>query len=94
MSELALTKHARARMQQRGISEGVVERLHQFGCAVHDHRGARILVFDHAARKRVRRALGRDGYLRLEKHMNAYAVVGLDGSIITVGHRQGRLHRH
>lgn len=94
MSQLGLTKHAQARMQQRGVPKILVEHLHQFGRAVHDHRGARVLVFDHAARRRIRRALGRDGYLRLEKHMNAYAVVSLDGRVITVGHRQRRLRHH
>ena len=41
-----LTAHARARMQQRGISPAVLDALLDFGRELHDHRGCRIVRFD------------------------------------------------
>ena len=40
-----LTEHARARMQQRGISPAALELLLAYGREEHDHRGCRIVRF-------------------------------------------------
>lgn len=85
-----LTVHARARMQQRGISPTAIELLLDFGRETHDHRGCRIVHFDKRSRRRVQRALGPERYRQLERYFNAYAVVAADDAIVTVGHR---LHR-
>jgi hypothetical protein len=79
-----LTEHARIRMQQRGIPAAVLEDLLDYGRVAHDHRGATVLYFD----RRARTALRRSG-----KRHDAYAVVGGDGEIRTVGHRFKRLWR-
>ena len=74
------TQHARARMQQRGIRPGALEALLESGRSVPAGDGCELLFFDKAARKAARLP-------------NAYAVVGRDGEVITVGHRYRRLPR-
>lgn len=91
MSELRLTEHARARMQQRAIPPTVVEALLAYGHGEHDHRGGTIHYFNKAARRRLERErLDR----ALERYLDAYAVVAATGEIITVGHRDRRIPRH
>ena len=86
-----VSAHARARMQQRGISDTVLERLIEFGEARHDHRGAEILYFGHAARRRLAQRLDRNAWKAIERHLRAYAVIAGTGEIITVGHRSRRI---
>ena len=76
-----LTRHAQVRMQQRGIDATVLDDLLAYGRAVHDHHGAEIVFFDYAARR------------RLGKRLAAYAVIGPDGEVRTVGHRFRRIRR-
>lgn len=91
MTDLRLTEHARARMQQRAIPPAVVEALLAYGREEHDHRGATIVFFNKAARRRLERErLDRI----LDRHLDAYAVVAETGEVITVGHRDKRIHRH
>ena len=90
---LALTQHARARLQQRGIPQNVLSELLDFGREVHDHRGSSVVYFNRQARERLRRACGNEEYRRLESHLNAYAVIGGQGQIVTVGHRTRRVNR-
>ena len=82
-----LTAHARARMQQRGITPAALELLLDFGRETHDHRGCRIVRFDKRSRLHALRALGRESYRQLERCFNAYAVVAGDDAVVTVGHR-------
>jgi hypothetical protein len=89
-----LTTHAKTRMQQRGIPEAALDALLDYGRAAHDHRGAEILYFDKRARERLARDRGESEARRLERFLSAYAVIGGDGEIRTVGHRHHRLpHR-
>lgn len=90
---LDLTQHAKARMQQRGISVTTLNSLLDYGAQSHDHRGATIVYFDKKARTRLLRDSGRAAYRGVEKQLNAYAVVGNDGSVVTVGHRDKRISR-
>lgn len=89
-----LTDHARARLQQRGIPETVIESLLDFGREAYDHRGSAVVYFDHRSRNRLRRTFGHDVYKQLEAHLDAYAVVARDGAIVTVGHRTHRINRN
>ena len=93
LNTAGLTRHARVRMQQRGIGAEVLENLLAYGRAVHDHRGAEILFFDHAARRRLARAEGEQAIRRLGKRLAAYAIIGADGEVRTVGHRIRRIRR-
>ena len=86
-----LTTHARVRMQQRGIPPVAVEVLLEYGREAHDHRGCRIVRFDKRSRRRAARALG-EAFRRIERHLDAYAVLAADDAVVTVGHRR-RAHR-
>lgn len=82
------TEHARARMQQRGISAAAIDMLLSYGRTSHDHHGGEIVFFDKAARARL--AKQDPAAARLAR---AYAVLGSDGMVVTVGHRYRRI-RH
>lgn len=90
----SLTNHARARFQQRGISNIVLDCLMHYGRKVHDHRGGEIVFFDHQARERLRRHADPANYNIVEPKLDAYAVIGPDGAVLTVGHRTKRINRH
>ncbi|HUP96669.1 MAG TPA: hypothetical protein VM073_01945 [Usitatibacter sp.] len=85
-----LTTHARVRMQQRGIPPVALEVLLDYGREAHDHRGCRIFRFDKRSRMRVARALGESAFRRVERFLDAYAVVAADDAVVTVGHRHRR----
>lgn len=83
VSGLALTGHAAARMRQRGIRAEALEALLDFGRERHlRSRGRTIVYLDKAARAW---AGGRGG--------RAYAILGRDGVVVTVGHRYRRIGR-
>ena len=86
-----LTRHAQARMKQRGIRPEAVECLLDFGREPFDHRGGVVLYLDKAARRRLSRA--QPGRKDLGRLARMYAVLGMDGAVITVGHRRGRVRR-
>jgi hypothetical protein len=79
-------------MQQRGIRLDALEALLDYGRVAHVDRGREIVFFDKAARARLARrnpAAAREaGRLR-----RTYAILGLDGAVITVGHRYRRIPR-
>jgi len=91
-----LSHHARARMQQRGISAATVEALLDFGREVHVDRGCDIVFFDKRARARLARALISPkgaAAAEAERICRSYAILGSDGTVITVGHRFRRIPR-
>jgi len=80
------TRHAKTRMQQRGIDPLIVDLLLQYGSEEHDGRGAIRRFFDKTARRSLRRNIGRNLYRHLDHYWNAYLVES-DGQIVTVGWR-------
>ncbi len=74
------TDHARARMQQRGISAAAIDLLLSYGRSSPADRGAEIVFFD----KSVREA---------QRLSRIYAILGADGRVLTVGHRFRRIPR-
>jgi len=88
-----ITSHAAARMQQRGIPEPVVELLLACGDSMHDHRGAEIFFFGKSARRRLQRQRVDAVFRGFERYLRTYAVLGRDGSVLTVGHRRKHLRR-
>lgn len=89
----AMSGHAKARCQQRGIPPGVVQLLYTYGAEVHDKHGGVILYFDKSARRHMARDLGRQFVRRLEPLLDAY-VIEMEGRVITAGHRYARVTRH
>ena len=89
----SLTDHARTRMQQRGIRAEAIAALLDFGCARHLHSEGRELVFfDKKARARLAQA--NPGAAREAGRLRrTYAILGSDGTVITVGHRYRRVTR-
>jgi hypothetical protein len=90
--DFALTGHARARMQQRGIRAEALDCLLEFGREAFDHRGhAVILYLDKRARRRLART--QPGRKDVERLARCYAVLSREGEVITVGHRYRRIGR-
>ncbi len=87
-----LSTHARRRMQQRGISAAALDALLDFGRSTRAGRGRELVFFDHKARERLSRAkvLPAGEATRV---CGSYAIVGSDGTVITVGHRFRRIPR-
>lgn len=85
------TNHARARMQQRGISAAAIDLLLDYGRAAHDHHGGEIVFFDKSARVRLAKT-GPAG-AKAARLARTYAVLGGDGRVLTVGHRFRRIPR-
>ena len=88
------TRHARERMQQRGISRQAIEYVLAYGRVSHDHHGSRVVWLDKRARARLYRKEGRDVVSSLGKHLNTYAVMDGNGVVVTVGHRYRRIWQH
>jgi len=83
--DLPCTRHARSRMQQRGIPPMLVD-LHVLGLAT-------VYLIDRAGEARIARE-GEARGAELERLRGIYVVVAIDGTIRTVGHRTRRLRRH
>lgn len=92
-ADLPCTRHARSRMQQRGIGAATVDRVLRYGREVHDHHGAIVVMMDRAAEARMARDGASQG-VALDRLRGVYVVVTGDGTIRTVGHRTRRLRRH
>ena len=65
----------------------------EFGKISHDNRGGEVLYFDKRARQRCLTAMGKEMCRRLDGRFDVYAVRGMDGALLTVGHRRKRMHR-
>lgn len=85
--------HARARMQQRDVPREVVDCLLDHGRVHHGHHGAEIVYFDKAGRGRARLAGATEVIREMQKYFNTYAVVGTDGTLVTVGRRYRKYRR-
>ena len=87
-----ITRHAQARMQQRGISAATLDALLDFGRTVRAGGGCEIVFFDRKARARLARA-GVIPPSEADRIHKSYAIVESDGAVITVGHRYRRIAR-
>ncbi len=85
-----LTRHAQARMQQRGIPVEALDCLLDFGREAFDHHGGVVLYFDKAARRQLSRATS--ATKNIDRVSRCYAVL-LEGKVVTVGHRYRRINR-
>lgn len=87
-----ITNHASTRLQQRGIPLLVIDLLMQFGRGIHIGDGVLKYYFDKPGKRKVRAYAGPLARV-LDEHLNVYAVVAPDTSVITVGHLHERI-RH
>src|SRR6266513_5143575 len=86
------TEHARTRMQQRGISSAAIDALLDYGRASHVGGGCEVVYFDKKAQARLAKA--NPGAAREAGRLRrTYAILGSDGTVITVGHRYQRVKR-
>lgn len=86
-----LTRHARYRMQQRGIPPAQIEQLLRYGRERHDRHGGIIVYLDRDAKRRLARAGVATG-AELDLLAGVYVVLAA-GHVATVGHRYRRI-RH
>lgn len=84
---LTLTKHARDRMQQRGIPQLVVDCLIRFGRCEPCGGGAAKYYLDKRSRSELRAYAGRFSN-HLAEFLDVYVVVGPDSSVITTAPRE------
>jgi TPP-dependent pyruvate/acetoin dehydrogenase alpha subunit len=90
--DMAITKHAQARMQQRNIPPLMIDLLYRYG-REQSQDGATLLYLDKKGREHARDAL-LDITRRFDKLGGTYLVEGSDsGDLVTIGHRRRRIRR-
>lgn len=94
MMHIQITDHAKVRMRQRGIDDGILPLLVQYGKKTHDNRGGTVLYLTKESRHRIEREHGKDLLKRFDGKLDIYAVVNQGNGVITVGHRYKRIQRH
>lgn len=90
---MSVSQHAKIRSQQRGIAPLVLDLLLKFGTTEPAGDGASKIFFDKRARRRVKSYAGPLAGV-IDEHLDVYAVVGADNTVITAAHRIGRISRH
>jgi len=91
---MEFSQHAQQRMQQRGTCRQAINYVLAYGRVSHDHHGGRVVWLDKRAKAHLGRVEGRQVLRRLDKHLDAYAVMSPDGTVVTVGHRYRRILRN
>lgn len=89
-----MSKHASTRLQQRAIPPIVLDLLFDFGKFEYDHRGSTMYYFDKLGKEQARVVLQKSNSTQIDHCLNAYFVMGSDGSILTVGHLVKRINRN
>ena len=92
--DVMLSHHAKVRMQQRAISEDMLESLLDFGQIKFNGQGTEILTFPKRVVKHLKKELGHKVFMKIERHLNLYAIMSSDGELITTGYRTKRLKGH
>lgn len=95
MSIAFASGHAERRAQQRAIPAAVVDLLLDHGDRLAARGGAEIVRLSGRMREELAVELAPAIWRRHARTLQtAYAVVGADGTVITVGHRFNRVERH
>jgi hypothetical protein len=81
-------------MQQRAISEDMLEGLLDFGQVRFNGQGTEILTFPKKVVKNLKKELNHKVFMKIERHLNLYAIMSSDGELITTGYRTKRLKGH
>lgn len=89
---MQLSDHARKRIQQRAIPPLLIDLLRKFGTCQSAGDSTSKLFFDKASRRQVHAYAGPLARL-LDEHLDVYAVIAADGTVVTVARRLERIHR-
>ncbi len=90
---LHYSRHAARRVEARAIPPLVVELLVRYGQATRRH-GAWRYALDKSSRRRLKTAIGKAAYARLEDLLDAYVVVSDENEVVTAAWRlDGRRKR-
>ena len=92
-NDLALTRHAAIRAQQRGIPPLIQDWLIGYGEECYVGRGAIVRFFSKRSRRALERAVGSITLRRMGEYLGCYLVEATDdGRVITVGRRDCNAH--
>jgi hypothetical protein len=91
---VTVSHHAQIRMQQRAISADMLESLLDFGQVKFNGQGTEILTFPKKVVKHLKKELNHKVFMKIERHLNLYAIMSSDGELITTGYRTKRLKGH
>jgi hypothetical protein len=91
---VTVSNHAQIRMQQRAITADMLESLLNFGQVKFNGQGTEILTFPKKVVKHLKKELNHKVFMKIERHLNLYAIMSSDGELITTGYRTKRLKGH
>ena len=91
---VTVSHHAQIRMQQRAITADMLESLLDFGRVKFNGQGTEILTFPKKVVKHLKKELNHKVFMKIERHLNLYAIMSSDGELITTGYRTKRLKGH
>ena len=91
---VTVSQHAKIRMQQRAITADMLESLLDFGQVKFNGQGTEILTFPKKVVKHLKKELNHKVFMKIERHLNLYAIMSSDGELITTGYRIKRLKGH
>ena len=91
---VTVSHHAQIRMQQRAITADMLESLLDFGQVKFNGQGTEILTFPKKVVKHLKKELNHKVFMKIERHLNLYAIMSSDGALITTGYRTKRLKGH
>lgn len=88
-----MSRHAKTRCQQRSIPPMFVDLLLRFGVTERAPGKADKVFLNKAARKQIKAYAGPLAS-QIDQHLDIYAIVSEEGSVVTIGHRKERVRRH
>jgi len=92
--DIQFTEHAKIRMQQRAISQTMLDTLFDYGKTRFNGNGTEIVTFPKAAVRRLKGSLPKEMFVAIERHLNLYAVISTSGDVVTAGYRTRKLKIH
>ena len=81
---VVITDHARARGQQRGITNQAIRLIVRYGDEKPIRHGAYAFYMTRRARQRILKSADRSQYIRLSDRLDAFVVVDAAGTVVTV----------
>ena len=88
-----LSEHAKARIQQRGISLAALYALYKYGTWKHS-RGAYNVSMDKKSHREAKKEMGQQAYAKVAHNLGIYMILSAqDMSVITVAHRKRRFRK-